>query len=692
MSGFRFVHVGVALCLGAAGVTSVQLVGADGPPGTASAFVPITPCRLADTRPGDLVGSRAVPVGAQEVVQFAVWGSNGNCSIPSTATGIATNVTTVNPNANSYLTVFPADAAQPLTSNLNWTPSSPPTPNQVTVGLSAGGAIKVFNNAGTIDVIIDIVGYYVASTSGPAGPPGPPGANGTNGTNGVVPAKVIWVATAGGDFTNIDAALASISGNSSSNRFVIKVAPGTYMIANTVVLKDYVDIEGSGEDTTEITCACGTNTSPSVSGSSATVRAESNINAEVRNITINNTGLNQYATAIWTGGTGAGTVKFTHVTANVSGNAANSVFAIYINGNRTDLTDVTASASTSVAAPAVTGVFVSGAGPVSLSNVVASAAGASVATAGVLFGSSLGGTVNGLRATATGAGGQASGLGLDSTSNVSIDDSTMSASNSVGGISVGLAGGGPSPAGVNRITNSTGSGVAGTSGYAVGMYFTNGSSAVLTDITATGVGGLDTLGLVLQDTSAAVVNSATAAASGGTSTNTGTLLRNGSPSVSNLNTSATGAGSADAAGLDFIIAGSPTLRNVDARATGSANVFGIRVNASGTLIGNTISATATGGALVAGVDVAAGSVDMANLTADGGTGTGLYTPGAVVAVVVRNSSMSGIADSVNRVSGTMKISNSHLSKPALGVPAGSCINVINDATGALFVNPNSNCT
>ena len=156
MGGFRFAHVGVALSLVAAVVAGVRLVEADGLSGTASAFVPITPCRLADTRPADLVGSRAAPVGAQEVVQFAVWGSNGNCSIPSTATGIATNVTTVNPNANSYLTVFPADAAQPLTSNLNWAPASPPTPNQVTVGLSAGGAIKVFNNAGTIDVIIDV--------------------------------------------------------------------------------------------------------------------------------------------------------------------------------------------------------------------------------------------------------------------------------------------------------------------------------------------------------------------------------------------------------------------------------------------------------------------------------------------------------------------------------------------------------
>jgi len=37
----------------------------------------------------------------------------------------------------------------------------------VTVGLSATGALNVFNNAGSVDVIIDIVGYYQAAAAGP---------------------------------------------------------------------------------------------------------------------------------------------------------------------------------------------------------------------------------------------------------------------------------------------------------------------------------------------------------------------------------------------------------------------------------------------------------------------------------------------------------------------------------------------
>ncbi|MEP7046634.1 MAG: hypothetical protein ABI949_08150 [Ilumatobacteraceae bacterium] len=130
--------------------------------GSPSVFVPITPCRLVDTRTGDIhVGARTTPIGANEAVTLAVWGANGNCTIPSTATGIATNTTAVNPTAGSFLTVYPADASpRPTASNLNFVAGSPPTPNQVTVGLSAAGAIAVYNLTGTVDVIVDIVGYY----------------------------------------------------------------------------------------------------------------------------------------------------------------------------------------------------------------------------------------------------------------------------------------------------------------------------------------------------------------------------------------------------------------------------------------------------------------------------------------------------------------------------------------------------
>ena len=48
-----------------------------------------------------------------------------------------------------------------MTSNLNWTASSSPTPNQVTVKLGGAlGDIKVYNDAGSVNVLADIVGYF----------------------------------------------------------------------------------------------------------------------------------------------------------------------------------------------------------------------------------------------------------------------------------------------------------------------------------------------------------------------------------------------------------------------------------------------------------------------------------------------------------------------------------------------------
>jgi hypothetical protein len=149
---FRLVDVAVAAALAAATVTAVgrvQSADAVGS-GTASSYVPIVPCRLVDTRPGgDNVGPRATPIGAGESVAFPVWGTNGACTIPTNATGLATNVTAVNPTASSYITIYPSDAnPRPAASNLNVIAGGAPTPNQVTVGLSAEGAVSAYNNGG----------------------------------------------------------------------------------------------------------------------------------------------------------------------------------------------------------------------------------------------------------------------------------------------------------------------------------------------------------------------------------------------------------------------------------------------------------------------------------------------------------------------------------------------------------------
>ncbi len=156
---FRWAAIGAAaaVAFGAVGAVTLSAAGSSQP----TALVPITPCRLLDTRPGDdNVGARATPFGPNETFAVAVHGTNGECTIPATATGVSMNVTVLNGTAGSFLTVFPADVAVPRASSLNWGPGQPPTPNAVTSPLSAGGMLGIFNLAGTVDVIADVVGYY----------------------------------------------------------------------------------------------------------------------------------------------------------------------------------------------------------------------------------------------------------------------------------------------------------------------------------------------------------------------------------------------------------------------------------------------------------------------------------------------------------------------------------------------------
>lgn len=253
-----------ALIVGAGGVLTSSA--STGP--AASSFVPITSCRLLDTRPApDNVGPRATALGVDEVLAATVWGTNGQCTIPTSATAVSMNVTVISPTSASYLTVYPSDASpRPLVSSLNWVAGQPPTPNAVTTRLSADGKVSFYNLAGSVHLIADIVGYYVPSTSGPTGPvgntgpTGPTGPAGPTGDPGPRPAHVVWVATSGGDYTSVRAALAAIGTTlpaaSATTPYVIKIAPGVYEETAVVALENYVDLEGSGRSTTVLSCTC----------------------------------------------------------------------------------------------------------------------------------------------------------------------------------------------------------------------------------------------------------------------------------------------------------------------------------------------------------------------------------------------------------------------------------------------------
>ena len=149
----------VALVAVAGGALAVQVAGADSEP---SSLVAITPCRLLDTR-AQGIGDHPGPFTSAETATLFVTGEHGDCIIPEGTTAITATATVLSGTSQSWLTIFPADEPKPLASTVNWVVGQPPTSNTFNVGLSADGAIKVFNAGGTVDVIIDINGRYEAA-------------------------------------------------------------------------------------------------------------------------------------------------------------------------------------------------------------------------------------------------------------------------------------------------------------------------------------------------------------------------------------------------------------------------------------------------------------------------------------------------------------------------------------------------
>ena len=117
------------------------------------------------------------------------------------------------------------------------------------------------------------------------------------------------VAKSGGDFTTISAALAAITDNTATNRYLVYVAPGTY--TEQVTMKPYVDIEGAGELPTRI------NFASFPSANSGTVLGASN--AELRFLTVENTGGPGNAIAIYNN---LASPRLTHVTLSLPGGNA----------------------------------------------------------------------------------------------------------------------------------------------------------------------------------------------------------------------------------------------------------------------------------------------------------------------------------------------------------------------------------
>ncbi len=123
---------------------------------TGSMLEVASPVRICDTRPSSGEPYAGDTLGSSSVLQLKVGGVGG---VPDTATAVVINVTVTNTTANSYLTVYPAGAAQPVASSLNWRPGST-IADLVVVKVGTSGTIDIYNFAGSTDVIVDVEGWY----------------------------------------------------------------------------------------------------------------------------------------------------------------------------------------------------------------------------------------------------------------------------------------------------------------------------------------------------------------------------------------------------------------------------------------------------------------------------------------------------------------------------------------------------
>ena len=142
-------------------------------PSTASAYTPLLPFRVCDTRPGtDTECSSDGALGQGQTMTFQVTGVDGpsDQSVPADAQSVVLNVTAISGSSYTYLTVFPAGSAVPTASNLNVGAVSNQA-NLAVVALGTDGQVSIYNSLGNINVAVDVQGYF-AAPSGSSSVPG----------------------------------------------------------------------------------------------------------------------------------------------------------------------------------------------------------------------------------------------------------------------------------------------------------------------------------------------------------------------------------------------------------------------------------------------------------------------------------------------------------------------------------------
>ncbi len=128
---------------------------------SAGAYTALQPFRICDTRTG--TGTECSSDGVLGQGGTMTFQVSGIDSVPSGAQSVVLNVTAISGTAGTFLTVFPAGNAVPTASNLNVSAQTNQA-NLVVVPLGPGGQVSIYNSLGSINVAVDVQGYFAAAS------------------------------------------------------------------------------------------------------------------------------------------------------------------------------------------------------------------------------------------------------------------------------------------------------------------------------------------------------------------------------------------------------------------------------------------------------------------------------------------------------------------------------------------------
>jgi uncharacterized protein (DUF1501 family) len=130
-------------------------------PEPSTRLVPLVPSRLLDTR--NAVGAALGRLRGPGTIDLQVTGRGGVPDVGAQA--VVLNVTAVQPVSGGYVSVWPSGEAQPVISSLNYD-AGRNVANLVVCKLGAGGRVSFFVDAGDLDLLADVVGYFAPDGAG----------------------------------------------------------------------------------------------------------------------------------------------------------------------------------------------------------------------------------------------------------------------------------------------------------------------------------------------------------------------------------------------------------------------------------------------------------------------------------------------------------------------------------------------